>query len=200
MKCLIVQIQVTALLGECTSNILYYDKSITHRRAGERVWRVDSDDPKLQSTIPGPTLYFGFPIKKSGDATATGFQKDPSFNNYTSRTLAQLSKHGFRCLPVAKPIGKKRPLVCFPWAIVELYGLVPEDKPNHAFFENTISRASDASSTSLSMLEILARFADEKHDGQHVPPVVTITSIGEDIRVWLAYCEIVDEQLRDHVR
>jgi hypothetical protein len=74
----------TALHGECSSDILYYDKPIIYRRAGETVWDVISDDPKLQSIIPGPTLYFGFLIKKSDDATASDFQKDPSFDNYTS--------------------------------------------------------------------------------------------------------------------
>lgn len=111
-----------------------------------------------------------------------------------------LAKHGFRCLPVDKSLGKKRLLVCFPWAVVELYGLVLGDKPGHAFFTDTVSRASDVASTALSLLERLARFADEKHDGQHVPPVIAITSIRSDIKVWLAYCEHVDEQLRDHVR
>lgn len=50
------------------------------------------------------------------------------------------------------------------------------------------------------MFERLAKFADEKHEGQHIPPVIAITVAGANTTVWLAYCDIVDDKLRDHVR
>lgn len=50
------------------------------------------------------------------------------------------------------------------------------------------------------MFEKLARFANVKQDGQHIPPVITITSVGPDTTVWLAFSDIIDEQYRDHVR
>jgi hypothetical protein len=208
MESAIVRLLSTTLHGEYSSDISYYDNPITLIRAGETAWRASSD-PNAPGAIPGPTLYFGFPvirsIKQSDNATTLGFQKDPSFDNYTSAKLAQLAKHGFQYLPAAKSLGKNRPFICFPWAIVELYRSASEDKSTSKIFGDTESRALDISSIALSMLEHLARFADEKHDGQHIPPVVTITvhedfSSRNNINVWLTYCEIVDERIRDHVR
>jgi hypothetical protein len=71
---------------------------------------------------------------------------------------------------------------------------------NNLLFTKTVSLASSAISTALSMFERLAKFADEKHDGQHIPPVIAITSVGPNTTVWLAYCDIIDDQYRDHVR
>jgi hypothetical protein len=87
------------------------------------------------------------------------------------------------------------PHVCFPWAVVQVHGIMTKE-----FSSAAVSCASTVASTALSMLERLAKFADEKHDGQHIPPVISITSNGSKTTVWLIYCEIVDEKLRDHVR
>jgi len=50
------------------------------------------------------------------------------------------------------------------------------------------------------MFERLAKFADEKHDGKHIPPVIAIKSVGANTTVWLAYSDIGDDKIRDQVR
>jgi hypothetical protein len=64
----------------------------------------------------------------------------------------------------------------------------------------TSCKASVAASGALTMLERLARFADVKADSQHIPPVITITSVGPNATVWLAFSDIIDDQYREHVR
>jgi len=109
--------------------------------------------------------------------------------------------NGLQCVPFARlPLVAGDPLVCFPWAIVQVLSTFTCDEPNDASFTHMVSEASAAASIALSMFERLAKFADEKQDGQHIPPVVVITSVGAKTMVWLAYCEIVDDRLRDHVR
>ncbi|KAH8771538.1 hypothetical protein BGZ57DRAFT_434042 [Hyaloscypha finlandica] len=165
-------------------------------------WRAIPDPPKHPSHQPSPSLYFGFPIHKIDGAnqkTAKGFQKDSSFNNYTLANFAKLTMNGLQCVPFARlPLVAGDPLVCFPWAIVQVLSTLTCDEPNDASFTHMVSEASAAASIALSMFERLAKFADEKQDGQHIPPVVVITSVGAKTIVWLAYCEIVDDRLRDH--
>jgi hypothetical protein len=69
-------------------------------------------------------------------------------------------------------------LICFPWGIFEAYGVFKSPKANDVSFASAVSQVSAAASTALSMFERLAKFADEKHNGQHIPPVIAITSVG----------------------
>jgi hypothetical protein len=150
-----------------------------------------------------PSLYFGFPVLKTDQKPTRGFQKDSSFDNYTLPRLSLLTKHGLYWVPVAEcrfeEDGLQPQPVCFPWAIVQVFGTLLSDRVKDTFLKDMVSETSAAASTALSVFETLARFADEKHDGQHIPPVSVITSMGSKITVWLAYCDIVDNQLRDHV-
>jgi hypothetical protein len=204
MESLVVQLCIPALHGECILNILSSERLITLNRADIGFWRAIPDPPKHPSHQPSPSLYFGFPIHKIDGAnqkTAKGFQKDSSFNNYTLENFAKLSMNGLQCVPFARfPRVAEDPSVCFPWAIVQVLSTFTCDEPNDASFTHMVSEASAAASIALSMFERLAKFADEKQDGQHIPPVVVITSVGAKTIVWLAYCEIVDDRLRDHVR
>lgn len=144
---------------------------------------------------------FNKPPKKA----ATGFKKDPSFNYCTREQLSQLSRQGLQFLlhdssSVDEGISQtasKEPqphLVCFPWAIFEAHGW-------HRIFECLgKDDVSATASIALSMFEKLAKFADEKHESQHISPVIAITVAGANTTVWLAYCDIVDNKLQDHVR
>jgi hypothetical protein len=155
---------------------------------------MKSTDPKIQSTISGHRTYFGFPITRLGHATASGFLKDPSFDYYTASKISQLpaSKLPEHGLLVDKPLcSGDLPAICFPWAIVESYGPSIEDKPNDTLFAALSgSRVIEV----LTVLESLAKFADEKHNSQHIPPVIIITSIGSEIIARLAYLEVIDER------
>lgn len=61
------------------------------------------------------------------------------------------------------------------------------------------NQAANAASTALTMFENLAKYAEPERDGQHIPAVVAITSVGADTKVWLAYSDLSDINIRDHV-
>ena len=119
--------------------------------------------------------------------------------DYSLDTLSQLARKGLRYTPISRESVKRNtklqfPLVCFPSCVFQLTGTanILRDVEN-------LDHATYAASGALSMLEKLARFADVKQDGQHVPPVITVTCSGQNITVWLAFFESVDGQRRDHV-
>jgi hypothetical protein len=189
--------------------------AVTPPSADNETWRAtETRDPHEHPTkTPGSGLYFGFFVQKFNQRVTTGFKNDPSFNNYTREQLAQLSKEGLQFLlhdpsSVDKGIAQtasKEPqpqLVCFPWAIFEAHRWhgIFEFPETDGSFASDASRVSATASIALSMFERLAKFADEKHEGQHIPPVIAITVAEANTTVWLAYCDIVDDKLRDHVR
>ncbi|KAE9382048.1 hypothetical protein N431DRAFT_16769 [Stipitochalara longipes BDJ] len=165
--------------------------------AGWRLWKAQET---LEKDIPprtSPALYLGFPMYDSN--TFQGFYKDPSFNNYTQANLEKVSKHGLQCVPL-EYYSFEAPTVCFPWAVLYVFGTTAgsDSSLEDSSSQSIVSRIAAAASTALSIFEGLARFADEKQDGRHIPPVIAITLAGTKTTVWLAYCEIVDERLRDH--
>ncbi|RDL30186.1 uncharacterized protein BP5553_10464 [Venustampulla echinocandica] len=175
------------------------------------IWRdaATFDLPKPPTTIPTSGLYFGFSVQKADQRAATGFRNDPSFDNYTREQLAQLTTQGLHsALPVPSSVDEamvhassKEPqpqLVCFPWGIFGACGVFKSPEAKDVSFASAVSQVFAAASTAISMFERLAKFADEKHDGQHIPPVIAITSVGASTTVWLAYCDIVDDKIRDH--
>jgi hypothetical protein len=170
------------------------------------------DPSRSSSTNPKPDLYFGFPVYNAEDQKTAGFKRDTSFQNYTADTLSQLAMNGLRSVPVSSSLTRvaetnrdsaewQFPLLCFPWCIIQLKGVEKaaaiEENDNSVL--ETSCQASIAASGALAMFGKLARFADVKQDGQHIPPVITITSVGPNTTVWLAFSDIIDEQHRDHV-
>jgi hypothetical protein len=185
--------------------------SIIFSSAASGAWNRTPDQPTPPKTRPKLDLYFGFPIHSVDDRDSRIFKEDRSFKNYTFQTLSQLATRGLLYIPASDSpapvadieIDSKElppPVVCFPWSIVQLNHVEEPLSANDGLVSEMVSLASSAASTALSMFERLARFADEKHDGQHIPPVTIITSVGPNTTVWLAYCAIVDDQYRDHVR
>jgi hypothetical protein len=193
---------------------IYHNRVVTSSfRANNEIWRATAtlDPSKSPTMIPMTRLYFGFSVREADQRAATGFRNDSSFDNYTREQLAKLTTQGLHCvLDVPSSVDEakaqttsKEPqpqLICFPWRIFEAYGVFELPEANNVSFASAISQVSAAASTALSMFDRLAKFADERHDGQHIPPVIAITSVGANTTVWLAYCDIVDDKIRDHVR
>jgi hypothetical protein len=182
------------------------------KSAENEVWDTNLDPSRSSDTIPKPDLYFGFPVRTEEDQKIAGFRNDPTLRNYTTDILSQLALKGLRCIPVSGSLTNvaearryntevQPPLVCFPWCIIQLKGVdkaaVMEENRDPVL--ETSCQASVAASGALTMLERLARFADVKADGQHIPPVITITSVGPNTTVWLAFSDIIDDQYREHV-
>lgn len=178
-------------------------------RAENQVWATDLDPSQHLHANPKPDLAFGFPVYNPENQKAVGFKNDPFLQNYTINTLSRLAMSGLRAVPAAGPLtgtpevkrDSTEQLLCFPWCIIQSKGLgkAAASDQNEDLVSETICQASVAASGALSLLEKLARFADSKQDGQHIPPVIVITSVGPDTTVWLAFSEIIDDQYRDHV-
>jgi hypothetical protein len=191
-------------------------RAVTPSSADNKIWCADetSDPPSPPVTVPWSGLYFGFSIQEADQRAAAGFKNDPSFKNYTRERLAQLFTQGLHYLLhypspadefMAKAASKElQPqLVCFPWAMLEArgrHGIFELSEKNDASFASAVSQVAATTSMAISMFERLAKFAGEKHEGQHIPPVIAITSTGPNTTVYLTYCEIIDDKLRDHVR
>lgn len=191
---------------------IYPNRLVTSSRVDNEISRdiATFNQPKPPTTNPTSGLYFGFSVQKSEQRAARGFRNDPSFDNYTREQLAQLTTNGLNCaLPLPSSVdearvatGSKEPqpqLVCFPWGIFEACGALKSPEAKDASFASVVSQVSAAASAALSIFEGLAKFADEKRNGQHIPPVIAITSVAASTTVWLAYCDIVDDKIRDHV-
>jgi hypothetical protein len=141
-----------------------------------------------------------------------GFGKDKFMQNFTVETLFQLIEKGLCPAPTSgfvtnskersKSNGKHHniPLddrLCFPWAVVELKRF--ERGNDTRLVSTACSQAANAASTALYMLESLSQFAEIKRNNEHIPPVVAVTCVGANIKVWLAYSCHPGNNQRDHV-
>ncbi|KAI9148839.1 hypothetical protein HJFPF1_10881 [Paramyrothecium foliicola] len=82
---------------------------------------------------------------------------------------------------------RPRDLQCFPWLIVE-HKEGAEDRSKRAKAEAfCYCQAANASSAALMLLQSASEYAEEGPDGQCVPPIPVITTIGEKVRIWIAW-------------
>jgi hypothetical protein len=174
-------------------------------------WDSVSEPSQSSHRDHKPDLCFGFPIYNTEGRKIEGFRNSPLFpflKNFTSDLLSELAKKGLRCTPVSSShtkmaetkenrAGLQSLTICFPWCIMQQVARA-EDSEDLEF--EMFRRVSVAASPALSMFERLARFADERQDGQHIQPVITFTSVGSNVTLALAYSEIVDDKYTDHVR
>jgi hypothetical protein len=136
-------------------------------------------------------MYLGFPSHIY--FILKGFDKDPSFSNYTSANLRRLTEHSLECAPLVNySFEAPAPELCFPLAVFYVLGTTAGGKATSGitFAVSILKRATGAAVASLSF-EGLARFADGKQKSRHIPPVIAVTIAGPMTTVWLAYCKIV---------
>ncbi|MCJ1391944.1 hypothetical protein MMC18_004811 [Xylographa bjoerkii] len=77
-------------------------------------------------------------------------------------------------------------LLCFPWAIVELK---PPDSAKADVLYCYCQTANGASS-SLTLLEQLTKHRGKAHAQEPIPPILSLSFIGSEVKVWLAYTKI----------
>lgn len=150
---------------------------------------------------PKPDTVCYFPvhdIKKRVDTVSTGGYSwrdtahESLVQNFTLETLDQLKRFGLQYCPLDSSKGKPKPdsaqsLHCFPWLIAE-YKVAEKQK------EKCLCQAANAGTAALMLLQTAARFATDKLDNRHVPPVVTITTTSNYIKVWMMYCTTKDSE------
>jgi hypothetical protein len=103
--------------------------------------------------------------------------------NFSRSILEQLAQHGLHssAAELITEGSKKRivPSDCisFPWLIVE-HKKLEQEQPTDSYLQ-----AANAGAAALMLFRTLVEHADQKI----VPPVVTMTTVGETVRLWIAY-------------
>jgi hypothetical protein len=126
-------------------------------------------------------------------------------DNFSKTTLAHLARHGvesntaglFRHKGTAPVLSD---YICFPWLIVE-----HKKTGGRALVEKCYCQAANAGTAAIMMLETLSMVVEddgqETKDKDHIPPVVTITTVDSVVRVWIAYsCDPSDSGGANYVR
>ncbi|KAK9416275.1 hypothetical protein SUNI508_01692 [Seiridium unicorne] len=142
-------------------------------------------------------FYFTVHDSKSTRGSAAYYQwrnspQEKFIENFSYETLRHLSPHGLQSSPLdSNKLNSTltnggdsfRPssLCCFPWLIIEH----KKDDQRKADFCSW--QAANASSAAVMLLQSAAHYAEEQDNCQHVPPVISITTVGEIVRVWITY-------------
>lgn len=110
--------------------------------------------------------------------------------NFSLKTLNHLAWYGLESSPISlfkvpatpqsKKPGKARHM-CYPWLIVE------HKKANMAMEEGCYCQAANAAHATLTMHRILATYTKPLAQDMHIPPVTTMTTVGQEVRIWIAY-------------
>ncbi len=89
----------------------------------------------------------------------------------------------------------KKHRVCFPWVVVEVkHERVSPDEEKKCYLQ-----AANAASTCLSMHEQLCKHSPVEPYEAHIPPVVALTFIGPEVKLWIAYTDRDGDETRSHV-
>jgi hypothetical protein len=87
----------------------------------------------------------------------------------------------------------KEHLLCFPWAVVELKKQFATSKIKSAETSGPIEKCycqgANAAARALRMFEILSQYSDTAN-GEQIPPVVVLTFIGPEFKLWIAYSSL----------
>lgn len=181
--------------------------------SGNIAWHKAQDERvltgKIIPTMPKPDGYLGFSIHDTTSMQKDSLTEDKFFDSFTDRRIYSLMEHGlyatttnaFKKDYVKSTSGKttipERDRLCFPAIILELKngttkGLKEKRRKGYC-------QAANAASASLNILENLAKFDKLQDRYQRIPPVVTITSVGEHCKAWLAFSCPPTTNVRNHV-
>ncbi|KAH7323113.1 hypothetical protein B0I35DRAFT_477001 [Stachybotrys elegans] len=180
----------------------YYDY---FEHAQSRPWSLFGSHQKfhhahrLHLTEPRPDWVAFYPIYNldvgeaaDGIPTTERWQWERSsqgsiVENFSLRTLAHLSRYGLHATTTGtfREGGNKAidssDYICFPWFIVE------HKKTDQAAETECYCQAANAGAATLMMLQTLAKYAERRNEDAHIPPVVTMTTVGQTVRIWVTY-------------
>ncbi|KAK4038765.1 hypothetical protein C8A01DRAFT_37255 [Parachaetomium inaequale] len=175
---------------------LFRQKKVGEKKA-ERGFRQD-DRENLTEPKPDWVAYFpvhNFPRERIPTSKKWQFMRDPNnamIENFSHTTLQHLARHGvqsntaglFRKRQNQKTIVLSD-CICFPWLIVE-----HKKAGEVALEERCYCQAANAGTAAVMMLETLSGIVPgvKKHTAnEHIPPVVTMTTVDKIVRVWITY-------------
>ena len=114
----------------------------------------------------------------------TGTPHGKLVENFSFDHIDRLHDHGlqYNCL-ISLDGERYRPkdFQCFPWLVIE------NKKGAKGTARSCYCQVANATSAALMLLQTAARFAENRHECQHVPPVLGISTVGELVRVWITY-------------
>lgn len=190
----------------------YLNSQLTQNSSSFEEWLGNPPSSPVPDHNFESDLYLGFQTYSPEKLASAPFGDDMSSKTFAESILSCLTDRGLHsrpdfCLaegPTEMKLdsqNQKHQALCFPWCMIHVdgVGLVEASMKRDEREIKLPARASSAATAILSMFETLARYAEMKQDDQHIPPVVTITTEGANVTVWLAYFEAVDERRRDHV-
>jgi hypothetical protein len=171
----------------------------------ERSWTLFAKGKEFRRqtsglTEPRPDYVAYFPIYdfNKGGRTQTSDRwnwpnnaKNGLVKNFLRSTLEHLATHGLEPSPagIFKEHGRAEiemsDFLCYPWLVVEhKRDKVPMDTEMFCYCQ-----AANAAQGVLKMHEILAQYAEDKTDATHIPPITTMTTVGSNVKIWIAYVE-----------
>lgn len=118
------------------------------------------------------------------------WMKDPKHSiveNFSFRTLDHLAKHEiqsntaglFRRRQEDKILSD---FICFPWLIVE-----HKKAGGVGVKEQCYCQAANAGTAAVMLLQTLSKYVPPGKVNEHIPPVVTMTTVDSTVRVWITY-------------
>jgi hypothetical protein len=124
---------------------------------------------------------------------------DHLVRNFSVSTLLSLAKHGLLSSAAGIFNNTRRRIVpsdciCYPWLIIE-HKKAEQSKEGQSSTHHCYAQAANAAVAALMMYRTLAKHATPKV----VPPVVAMTTVGEAVRIWIAYCDD-DDHSEQYVR
>jgi hypothetical protein len=120
--------------------------------------------------------------------------------NFSLKNLQKLAKHGLQ--PSAAAIfqhGRQDPIkmsdcICYPWLIVEYKPAVQSEKNLFCYCQ-----AANAGMAALMMMQRLAKYSEKRTRDEHIPPVITITTVAGEVRVWVMFVDEGTEPYEPYV-
>lgn len=184
-------------------------RSVAHSLSTyDKIWTLfskggDMRPEKCCLSAPKPDFVAYFPIydfkppKRVWAYQRWQWQNNPRevlVRNFSLQTLIHLARNGLK--PSTNNIFKKggqrvvdKPkLMCYPWLIVE-----QKKNGDGKTTEICYCQGANAANAALRMYQILAKYAPDKTDDRHVPPIAVITTVGKVVRVWIAYVRTKDQ-------
>lgn len=176
----------TERIDPLAANIFY--------RARDAQWvEADTFYDRKHLKTPTPDLTYAFPILNS---PFTGFAAQETLGTIFSLDVLRDLRNDANIKLISSPTCglknddngspksdlNKTNLMCFPWAIVE----IKHPRVNKTDIEYCYCQAANDSAIALRMLGALFRKATGCLPAD-LPPIVAITCIGPELRVWLTY-------------
>ncbi|KAM0281283.1 hypothetical protein ACHAO9_010811 [Fusarium lateritium] len=147
--------------------------------------------PKPDQTFYLPIYHtdngVGLPKVVDPEARQWSHAQDTSGTDpYSWSSLKALHESGLR--PTTSKIFQRLPqdakLKCYPWFVVEH----KKEKEGSDRLESVVScQAANAAACAIKLVQNSAQYALELPDEAHIPPIPTMTTVGSQVTIWLAY-------------